>query len=86
MTDQDRGRDYEQVQENTRAIERIARAQASLNPIIIHFLIVLTVVAATVVVTLAEHGELPTSVGGLFGAALGISATNVSHGISNGDK
>lgn len=76
---EERGRDYDQVVENTRAIKRVERAQASVNPIVVHFLIVLTIVAATCVITLAEHGELPTSVGGLFGAALGISATNVAH-------
>lgn len=75
----ERGRDYAEVQENARAIRRVERAQASVNPIIVHFLIVFTIVAATTLITLSLHGELPTSVGGLFGAALGISATNVAH-------
>lgn len=53
---------------------------AAVLPVIIHFLIVLIVVAAAVIITLTQHGELPTSVGGLLGAALGISASNVSRG------
>lgn len=46
--------------------------------IIVHLIIVLTVIAATTVVTIVQHGNLPTSVGGLFGAALGISGTSMA--------
>lgn len=81
----ERGADYDLVAENARAIQRVTSVQSHINPIVIHFLIVLTIVTATVVICLTEHGELPTSVGGLFGAALGISATNVAHK-ANGDK
>lgn len=77
-----RGLDYDLVADNARRLNQIAGVQARINPILIHFLIVLTVVSATVVITLSLHGELPTSVGGLFGAALGISATNVAHKVN----
>lgn len=54
--------------------------------VIAHLLIVTMVIVAATIITISERGNLPTSVGGLLGAALGISGTAVARDrASNGD-